>query len=131
MQNNKEHRQNEGPIHLAFLHVLAFSGLQRGENKTKNLMPFWRHLVDFGSHFGAHWMLKAPQSDNVLRKSTRKEKSGVQEGVLNKKQRLDLFSMPPKLRKYSFRIIHVAILRALAGREYWWKMELHKASNIY
>ena len=45
MQNNEEHRQNEGPIHLAFLRVLALSGLQRGENNTKTLVPILSSIL--------------------------------------------------------------------------------------
>ena len=69
MQNNGEHKQNKGLIHLAFLHVLMFSGLQRGENKTKKLVPFCRHLADVGSHLGAHWILKGPPKWQFAKKS--------------------------------------------------------------
>ena len=61
MQNNEEHKQNEGPIHLAFLHVSAFSENAKSERPGWNIRAFWRHLVDLGSRFGAHWILKGTQ----------------------------------------------------------------------
>ena len=48
MQNNEEHKQNEGPIHWAFLNVLAFHALAKKIPPTKFLG--WRHLVDFVLH---------------------------------------------------------------------------------
>ena len=61
MQNNEEHNNND-PIHKAFPHVLALAGSQKSSTLDNVLEAFWRHLVDFGSRFGAHWILKGFQS---------------------------------------------------------------------
>ena len=48
MQSNEGNRQNEGPIHLAFLHVLAFPGTPTyaGKNKFEAILePFGRFGV--------------------------------------------------------------------------------------
>ena len=50
MQNNEELRQNEGPIHSAFLHVLPFHEAAQRSIRHKMLSASWRHLVDFGCH---------------------------------------------------------------------------------
>ena len=40
------------------LGVLASFENAKGECVTMSWTPFCRHLVDFGSHLGAHWILK-------------------------------------------------------------------------
>ena len=50
MQNNEEHKNDDGPIHLTFLHVLAFYEIAKGEALDNVLVAFWRNLVEFGSH---------------------------------------------------------------------------------
>ena len=46
MQNNEEHEKNEGPIYLAFLHVLAFREAAKGSSEYFDFTMFWCHLVD-------------------------------------------------------------------------------------
>ena len=48
--NNEKHKQNEGPIHLSFLHVLAFHEAAQRLTIKLIIVTFRRHLVDLGSH---------------------------------------------------------------------------------
>ena len=53
--------------------------------QVMDFLTIRRHLVDFGSHFGAHWVLKGPHIEQSFIKVIIKfEKKGVQEGVLKK-----------------------------------------------
>ena len=48
-----------------------------------HFLTIWRHLVDLGSRFGAHWILKGSPNRRFSYKINIKfEKQNVQEGVL-------------------------------------------------
>ena len=94
MQNNKENWQNERPINSALHNVIVCSELQRGENKTKKLVPFRRHLVDLGSHSGAHWILKGPQQWPISKKINIKWQKLFPRRGVKTKLLFDWFLMP-------------------------------------
>ena len=60
----------EGPVHLVFLHLSAFFLTKSYACQTICVWPFWRHLVDSWSCFGAHWILKRPPNNCFLKEST-------------------------------------------------------------
>ena len=64
-------RRNEGPIHLAFLLVLTFSGMVPKASRNY-IFTVLRPLVDVRSRFGAHWILKTPQNNYLEKKIERK-----------------------------------------------------------
>ena len=55
---NEKHSQDECAIQLAFLYFLACHASAQGRIRHTSLIAFSRHLVDWGSHFGACWILK-------------------------------------------------------------------------
>ena len=72
MQNSEVHRQNEGPIHSAFLHNLAFSGCKEATTRLnigiilapfgRFQVPSWRPPKWSFSRFNIKWEKWRPRS---------------------------------------------------------------------
>ena len=108
MKTNEEHEQNEGPIHTAFLRT------PKSDRTRYSLSLLWRHLVDLGPHFGARWILKAPQSEHSLQQKKSQHrmmkimsKTGGQPNMICLLI-VDAKVGGPKWRTKVFRIIYVA-----------------------
>ena len=64
--------ENEGPIHLAFLHVFAyFEVVPKALRDYIYFATICRHLVECWSPFGAHWILKGADHRPIFQKKTK------------------------------------------------------------